>query len=148
MKRNIHENCTLRNIILFVIWKYSDVLLIWPEIKMIIFIIVEKYMLRNIEIHIFIHRIIVHFLFFQTTNLRAKQNIYDGWLIYYALLIFYDVAYQQGQVSYQENNKIALFPFYYLLIGNYTCIMNFSRTIPTNYVLRVRFVWHKKIHSE
>ena len=23
--------------------------------------------------------------------------------------------------------------------------MNFSRTIPTNYVLRVRFVWHKKI---
>ena len=63
--------------------------------------------------------------------------------MYYALLIFYDVAYQQGQVSYQENNKIVLFPFYYLLIGNYTCIMNFSRRYPTNYILRVRFVWHK-----
>ena len=64
--------------------------------------------------------------------------------MYYALIIFYDVCYQQGQVSYQENNKIAFFPFYYLLIGNYTCIMNFSRTIPTNYPLHVRFVWHKR----
>ena len=64
--------------------------------------------------------------------------------MYYALFIFYD-GYQQGQVSYQENNKIVLFPFYYLLIGNYTCIMNFSRTIPTYYILRVRFVW--KVNS-
>ena len=47
MKRNMHENCTLRNIILFMIWKYSDVLLIWPEIKMVIFIIVEEYVVRN-----------------------------------------------------------------------------------------------------
>ena len=60
------------------------------------------------------------------------------------LIYFYDVAYQQGQVSYQENNKIALFPFYYLLIGNYTCILNFSRTIPTNYFLRVRFLRNKR----
>ena len=50
MKRNMHENCTLRNIILFMIWKYSDVLLIWPEIKMVIFIIVEEYVVRNIHV--------------------------------------------------------------------------------------------------